>query len=325
MNDIISVIIPVYNSESYLERCLESVTSQTYQNLEIIVVNDGSEDQSAKIIDLWAQKDQRIIPIHQKNQGVSSARNQGLKIAKGDCIGFVDADDEVEKDLYEFLYHNLQKYDADISHCGFELVKPDKTVKFHNTGIILIQNKYEAIAEILSGQRVEPGVWNKLYKKTMLQNVVFPEDIKINEDLLFNIDAFKNAEKSVFEDVIKYRYFFISTSVSRSSYTLEKLQNLSFVADQVFQNLMDLPLKKEVGKFYVSKQLEVLKIHQSNALNNVNFTGEVRQKIKNVNSTGMGRRIWFLKKTLLDYPFIYKIARFIYEVLFERNLKWKNN
>ncbi len=120
--DLISVIVPVYNVELYLEQCLNSIINQTYKNLEIILVNDGSTDNSGVICDLYANIDNRIIVIHKDNGGVSSARNAGLNVAKGNFIGFVDPDDWIADDMYEKLYLNIQNFNANISVCEFRKV-----------------------------------------------------------------------------------------------------------------------------------------------------------------------------------------------------------
>lgn len=120
--DLISVIVPVYNVELYLEQCLNSIINQTYKNLEIILVNDGSTDNSGVICDLYANIDNRIIVIHKDNGGVSSARNAGLNVAKGNFIGFVDPDDWIADDMYEKLYLNIQNFNANISVCKFRKV-----------------------------------------------------------------------------------------------------------------------------------------------------------------------------------------------------------
>lgn len=114
----ISVIVPVYKVENFLDRCVESIVGQTYENLEIILVDDGSPDNCPSMCDKWAEKDRRIKVIHKENGGVSSARNAALDIVSGDYIGFVDSDDWIDPGMYEFLYENSQKYDADISYCG---------------------------------------------------------------------------------------------------------------------------------------------------------------------------------------------------------------
>lgn len=123
MKELISIIVPVYNVEQYLDDCLISIINQTYKNLEIILIDDGSTDKSGKICDEYAKKDSRIIVIHKENGGVSSARNAGLRIAKGAYIGFVDPDDWIAEDMYEVLYSNAKKYDADVSVCKYKIVK----------------------------------------------------------------------------------------------------------------------------------------------------------------------------------------------------------
>ena len=129
MNPLISVIVPVYKAEKYLDKCVQSIVNQTYKNLEIILVDDGSPDNCPEMCDEWAKKDSRIKVIHKENGGVSSARNAGLDNSFGDYIGFVDSDDFIENDFYECLYDNLVENGADISFCTF------KTLDEKNRGI----------------------------------------------------------------------------------------------------------------------------------------------------------------------------------------------
>lgn len=325
MNNLISVIIPVYNNAKHLERCLDSVISQTHKNLEIILINDGSQDNSAKIIEKFAATDKRIISIHQENQGVSAARNKGLEISTGDFVGFIDADDEAELDLYEFLLQNLIQNHADISHCGFSLIKTDEIINFHNTGIVLIQTQFDAVAEILSGARVEPSTCNKLYKKEVLENVFFPEDIKTNEDLLFNILCFKNAEKSVFEDQVKYKYFSNATSASRSIFTEKKAADLYAVAKKIEEILKEETIKEKVNQFYIGKLLSILKALQIHQLQKTEIAKTLRQEISTLNVKKMGLRTQVLKIVLVKFPFLYPAFRFAYDLFFRKNQKWKNH
>ena len=128
---LISVIVPIYNVEKYLDRCVDSIINQTYKNLEIILVDDGSPDNCLAICDSWAEKDRRIKVIHKENGGVSSARNSALDIASGDYIGFVDSDDWIEPDMYEILIKNAKKYDADISRCAGLLDYCDRSEEYN--------------------------------------------------------------------------------------------------------------------------------------------------------------------------------------------------
>lgn len=224
----ISVIIPVYNVSADLSRCLDSVLAQTYKNMEIIAVNDGSTDNSGEILERYAAKFPQIKVIHQTNGGVTTARLHGVSLSSGDWIGFVDGDDEIEPDMYERLMVNALKYHADISHCGYQMVFPDGRVNyFYNTGYLAEQDKTAALRELLSGSRIEPGLCNKLFHKSLfhslLHNNLMDLSIKINEDLLMNFYLFRQAEKSVFEDFCPYHYIVRSNSASRQKLNEHKI------------------------------------------------------------------------------------------------------
>lgn len=211
MNEKISIVVPVFNIEEYVERCLQSLLKQTYTNLEVLAIDDGSTDSSGEILDRLATTDSRIKVIHKENGGVTSARMAGIKNATGEWIGFVDGDDETEPDMFEHLLRNAITYDADISHCGYQMAFPDGHVDYyHNTGLLAQQDKITALSELLSGSRIEPGLWNKLFHKTLFQSLLHgeavPLDIKINEDLLMNYLLFKEANQTVYEDFCPYHY-----------------------------------------------------------------------------------------------------------------------
>ena len=142
---LVSVIIPAYNIEDYIGRCLDSIISQTYKNLEIIVVDDGSRDYTGEILDNYAKKDRRIKVIHKENGGVSSARNKGIEAAEGDYIGFIDGDDLIEPGMYKTLVDLLEEENADIAHCGYQMVFPDRVDYYYNTGKKKIQTKEEGL------------------------------------------------------------------------------------------------------------------------------------------------------------------------------------
>ncbi len=171
MDLLISIIIPAYNIENYIVRCLDSLLNQTYKNLEVIVVDDGSSDNTGKIIDDYASKYENIKVIHKKNAGVSAARNSGIDVANGDYIGFVDGDDTVDKEMFEVLIDNAIKYDADISHCGYKMVFPSRIDYYYNTGELIEQDNELGLKDLVLGQRVEPGLVNKLYKEIYLQQL----------------------------------------------------------------------------------------------------------------------------------------------------------
>ena len=138
-NILISIIVPAYNVEQWIERCLDSIRNQTYRNLEIIVIDDGSTDKTPEILESYSQKEERIIVVHQENSGLAIVREKGIAMAKGDYVGFVDGDDVIESNMYERLLNNAIKYHADISHCGIKYCFYDGRVKMHwGTGDIKV-------------------------------------------------------------------------------------------------------------------------------------------------------------------------------------------
>lgn len=210
----ISIIVPVFNSEKYLDTCLTSLVKQTHSNLEIILVDDGSTDKSGYLCDKWKDKDNRIRVIHQTNQGVSAARNHGLEYATGDFISFVDSDDTVEADMYELLIDIILRHGADIAHCGYKRIDEQGLIlkEVSGTHMLVEQNAAEAVRCMLAGVYFVGGLWNKLYSYPIVKDLRFRVELKNNEDILFNILAFQNAKKIVFVDETKYCYYEHSSS-----------------------------------------------------------------------------------------------------------------
>lgn len=224
MNDLISVIVPAYNVEKEITRCLDSIAAQTYQNIEILAVDDGSSDATAEILDRYSETHKNVRVIHKENGGVTSARLCGVREARGEWIGFVDGDDVIEPDMYERLLKNALEYNAQISHCGYQMRFSDGRIHyFHNTGVLVQHDKIAGIRELLSGAMIEPGLCNKLFHKSLLQNLLSDDKmdtgIKINEDLLMNFYLFREAEQTVFEDFCPYHYIVRATSATRRGLT----------------------------------------------------------------------------------------------------------
>lgn len=237
---MISVIIPVYNSEKYIADCLEHVLAQTYQNLEILCIDDGSNDQSATILDQYAQRDPRIIVVHQPNSGVSAARNTGLELANGEFITFADSDDTLEPDMYAHLLDLIACHSADIAHCGYRKIFSDGSSRdVDGTNELLIQNSMEAAKCLLNGQHFTGGLWNKLYRAKLFENIHFDAELQMNEDVLINAALFKKAGKIVFHDVPLYHYY-ERTGSSCSTITKRKKKDDSVrAAEQIFALYQD--------------------------------------------------------------------------------------
>lgn len=248
---LVSVIIPAYNIEDYIGRCLESIISQTYKNLEIIVVDDGSRDHTGEILDNYAKKDRRIKVIHKENGGVSSARNKGIEVAEGDYIGFIDGDDLIEPEMYKTLVDLLEEENADIAHCGYQMVFPDRIDYYHNTGKKKIQTTEEGLKDLLSGEMIEPGLVNKLYKKELIKNCRLDETVKINEDLLMNYQLFKLSQKSVYYDITPYSYMIRSSSATGANSLITKREDSLRVLNQIKDDCINNNLLPTIYKRYI--------------------------------------------------------------------------
>ena len=205
----ISIIVPVYKVEKYLVRCIESIRRQTYSNLEIILVDDGSPDLCPYICDEYAKKDKRIVVIHKENGGLSDARNAGIEIAKGEYIGFIDSDDYIHQNMYESLLKTLIENQADIVVCDVEKVYDERQMirdegKFGTqlyTGIQAVENIFDADLYLRS-----VVAWGKLYKKSLFDDVRYPEG-KINEDEFTTYRLFYKSNRVIYIDQ-KYYYYF---------------------------------------------------------------------------------------------------------------------
>ena len=216
---LISVIIPVYNVEKYLEKCISSVVGQTYKNIEIILVDDGSTDKSGTMCDLLAEKDSRIVVIHKANGGLSSARNAGLDIAKGDYIGFVDSDDWIEPDMYACLLRNMLKESADISACGVYYHRNSKTKTDRDITGYRVFSRYEAVNCVIQRNSIiKAYVWSKLYSKHIFSKLRFPEG-KTYEDLFTILPVIDAAEKIVVTMQPKYHYIKRPGSITTSEFS----------------------------------------------------------------------------------------------------------
>jgi len=201
----ISIIVPVYQVEAYLRKCLDSIVNQTYRNLQIILVDDGSPDNCGEICDTYAAGDRRIQVIHQKNGGVSAARNAGLALANGDYIGWVDSDDWIELDMYEYLLKNAQNYDADIAVCGhYKVYKRQKVSRGWKS--ILELDKKQGLKLLLENDTLQNYCCDKLFRAKLWEGIVFPEG-RTYEDIAVMHRLFERAEQIICLPEAKYNYF----------------------------------------------------------------------------------------------------------------------
>lgn len=322
MADLISVIVPVYNVADDLPRCLDSILAQKYPRIEMIAVDDGSSDHSGKVLDEYAQRHANIRVIHQENGGVTSARLRGIAEASGEWVGFVDGDDEIEPDMYERLLRNALEYEAEISHCGYQMHFADGRVNyFHNTGVLEIQDKTTALRELLSGERVEPGLWNKLFHKSLFEGLAMPADIKINEDLLMNYYLFASADQTVYDDWCPYHYIVRNTSASRAKLNAHKIYDPIRVKE-IIQKTASGDLQKDAQQAYINTCINTYHVLMCAGAAYGPDLRKVRALIKQEESSFplLGKKRAVMARLIVGAPAVYRPIYSFYCRFFQKNV-----
>lgn len=317
MSPKISIIIPSYNEEKYISRCLDSVLNQTFSDFEILCVDDGSTDNTFKIIKDYSEHDGRIIPLENPDKGVSAARNFGIKNAKGDYIGFVDSDDFIQPQMYEFLYKAVTENSSDFSVCRYKKTSEFseeffeyKTDNFYPENFIsLFDNEFNKNNELIFS-----GVWTKLIKKSFLKEIRF-ENFKIGEDTVFNSKLCSKDYKAVFVDAELYNYFINTESVSFTELWNEKwfdLLQTRFLSYDILKNKNLL-----LSSFYLEKGMKFLLSYRFNLKDSPN-----EKKLKRIINDYFKKyclsfmkckNISFKNKIFIPifflFPFLYKLFR----------------
>ena len=261
--ELISVVIPVYNVEKYLERCLESIQNQSYCELEIILVDDGSTDSSGRMCDAYAKNDERITVIHKENGGLSSARNAGIEQAHGTYIGFVDSDDWIDTDMYANLIKLLEMHKCDIAVCGIKRVEKyerlDGTAFDFEHVTIYTSKEYQKKILKVGTQDSNHYAWNKLYKLEKMKDVRYPVGL-IDEDVEGTFLAVLMADKIVVSDSIGYYYWMNPASITTQLFNKNQLDFLT-ICDRVYKiskERCDLEIQRDAEVFRYRADLAML-------------------------------------------------------------------
>ena len=302
MGEKISVIVPVYNVEQYLERCVDSIINQTYTNLEIILVNDGSTDNSGKLCDELAKKDERIRVIHKENGGLSDARNRGIDESESDLVGFIDSDDYIDSDMYEVLLKNLNDTDANLSMCALYDV-------YNNTPEAQVTNKEtwklsseQAIKMVMEAKILSVTAVNKLYRKSLFTDLKF-EVGKIAEDAFIMIKLLDKCEKIVATNEKKYYYVHRENSITTQKFSTKFLNVIEAYEQNRNIILEKYPKLKDVAQtrmswayFYVLDRLLLDDNYNDKELENnlISYLKDHRKDILNDPLFTKGRKIGFI-------------------------------
>lgn len=279
MEPLISIIVPVFNVEDYLDRCLKSIVSQTYKNLQIILVDDGTEDNSGALCDAWAKRDNRIVVIHQKNGGLSNARNTGIDKADGEYIAFIDSDDCINERYCELLYDALRKTGNKVAVCDFvEFSDDNELIKFKN-------NEYNQDIKVITGKELLERLlchngwhlevtWNKLYDRSLFEELRFEEG-KIHEDeFIIHRIAILASKITILEQKLYY-YYKNNNSIMAQKYSEKRLYRTEAYIDRVER------CYKFMGPLWCAKMLWQIRIQILEAKeNNIDISNIDIKKIK---------------------------------------------
>ena len=252
MHPLISVIVPIYNVEKYLQKCVESIINQTYKNLEIILVDDGSPDNCPAICDSYAVKDSRIKVIHKVNGGLSDARNAGMKIATGEYISFIDSDDYISNDFINELYSAINSQNSDIAECKIIKVYEDEPLgEINDSCKITSFDCQRSLSKLIDEDGFHQHVWNKLYKSEIALKLLF-EKGKLNEDEFWTYQVFGMAKKATVVEKTMYFYLQRKGSIMSESFNLRRLDALEAKAERqkyIEKNFPELATQTKINLF----------------------------------------------------------------------------
>lgn len=256
--ELISIIVPVYNVERYLERCVDSIINQTYRNLEIILVDDGSTDKSSEICDRYEKKDNRVRVLHKRNGGAASARNKGLEVATGEYIGFVDSDDYIASDMYEALYRHMRE-DVDVVTCGMVYIdRSGHKKKYYCTKEMVCFDNIQSLRELLCQRYLVFSPCDKLFKKKAIGKIRYPNN-RVCEDLLFIYNVVKDCNNIINIGECKYYYIYRENSVSRKMFYARRMDYVLFARDILKDVSVRYPsLRKEAELLYVKNTMDII-------------------------------------------------------------------
>ena len=285
--DLISVIVPVYKVEQYLDKCVQSIVDQTYKNLEIILVDDGSPDNCGKMCDEWAKKDSRIKVIHKENGGQSDARNAGMAVATGDWIAFVDSDDWIEPQMYQSMYETMTTTSSDIVSCGAKRVwldgRPSQEVLSVNRNCVLEQEA--AIEAMITGNGLVQMPCNKLYRRSLSKGILFPAGL-IHEDEFWTWQVVARAKRVAILRDSYYNYLQRSNSTMGIGFSEKRLLVVQAKNERQVYIEKVVPKMTDIGRTDLTYTCMHLGI----------------QVLRTMRGKTAARNMKYLKDTIRNYP-----------------------
>lgn len=300
---LLSVIVPIFKVEEYLDRCVESIVNQTYKNLEIILVDDGSPDNCPQMCDSWADKDKRIKVVHKENGGLSDARNAGMPFATGEIISFIDSDDWIELDMFEKMLNRMQEDNSDVVSCGVKWVEEDGTLIRDVTSEDEILDTTAAMKELLNDIKLKQHVWNKIYKYDLIKDIPF-EKGKYHEDVFWSYQVVGIAKKVSVVKESFYNYVQRSNSIMGEGFSAKRLdaldanrQRCEYMKEH-FPELYDKSLYVYIGSCHYQLQCAVKANQPKEVIDNILDRTSYRKTGHPTRGITFKQKIWYYLFTL---------------------------
>lgn len=277
----LSIIIPVYNVSQFLPACINSVLSQTFTDFELLLINDGSSDNSGAICEGYVRMDNRVKVIHKENGGVSSARNLGLDLATGDYISFIDSDDPVEPQMYEVLINNAEKHNCDISVCRLDVIRTNGSHHVIDLEESSLLSKEFVISNYFTDSAIKEffyGPYNKIFKKSLIDNIRF-KNYKLGEDILFIFNVLQRAENIYLDTFVGYHYIHHENSAMRSPFSAKRLDYIYAAQEivRISENTSRYALESARAWFYRHVLVTLRQIYINGVENQSNIVGFIKK------------------------------------------------
>lgn len=320
MEDLVSIVVPVYNVIQYLDVCMKSILNQTYQRIEVILVDDGSTDGSEQKCDYYARIDDRVVAIHKKNGGLSDARNKGIALAKGTYIMFVDSDDIISLNIVNYLHSICEKYSADISICDPVHCYSTDEISFQDERKIKVLNADEAIVEMLYQKSFLVSAWGKLFRREFFDDILFPYGM-LFEDSAIMYKIFNKASKIVYGDAKLYGYMHREGSITTSKFS-KKDCDIIKICQHIEEDMSEKSanLQAAAKSYYTAAAFRIY----LNAPRNGEFEQEIYEctQILNKNSKTVIKDTNIRKKLRLAL-LLYLYARPVMPIVYKKINRWK--
>ncbi len=320
MEPLISVIIPVYNVEKYLDLCMQDVVNQDYKNIEIILVDDGAKDNSGAVCDSWAEKDKRTVSLHKENGGLSDARNYGLKFAKGEWVTFIDSDDRIACDYISTLLKNATEHNCDIAICDPVHIFNGQKWNYQSSNDIRVFSPFDAIEEMWYQKSFLVSAWGKLYKRAFFDKVQFKKGI-IFEDVQMMHRVFEQADKIVYIPSKLYGYVHRENSITTQQFSIKDCGILDICQELInYANSQSKELKEAAEAYYTVGCFRVF----LNAPDTEEYARYIKQAKNGIEKYGRKtlKNKKVRRKTKLGL-FFYFYLPFMLKLIYRRTNRWK--